>query len=213
MKQFLLILIFTVLSGLGAKAQQTRTFTRQLQEQVAGQGTVVLIQDEEITTLVNNVPKELPAVTTPKILLEKPTKPKGRADVANSAAKVGTNDKVPHSTAPKSHSVDTKATEKPAAPSSYTGRRVRQKVQGFRIQLFSGSGNARAKQTAKAIEAKVRSSLPELSVYCHFKSPRWICRVGDFATRAEAQRYLTKIRNLNISGEATIVSDEVFVVK
>lgn len=203
MKQLLLILILTVLSGLGVQAQQTQTFTRQLQEQVAGQGTVVLIQDEEITTLVNNMPIEAPVVVAPKAKTEKVAKPKAKAEEGKGSA----------TPAKPAASVETKATEKATTPSTYTGRRVRQKVQGYRIQVFSGSGNTQAKKTAKAMEAKIRSAFPELAVYCHFKSPRWICRAGDFATRAEAQRYLTKIRNQNISSEATIVSDEVFVVK
>lgn len=203
MKQFLLILFLSVFSALGVQAQQTLTFTRQLQEQVAGQGVVVLIQDEEIATLVNNTPVEAPVVVAPKAKAAKATKPKVKAE----ESKGRTTATKPVAT------VEAKTTEKSTPPSTYTGRRVRQKVQGYRIQVFSGSGNAQAKKTAKAMEAKIRNAFPELAVYCHFKSPRWICRAGDFATRAEAQRYLTKIRNLNISTEATIVSDEVFVVK
>lgn len=216
MKQLLLILILAVCSVFGVQAQQTHTFTRQLQEQVAGQGSVVLIQDEEITTLVNNTFIEAPVVETPKAKAEKPAKPKGKPEAGKGTTtptKPAANDKGNTSPTQNAPNVDTRITEKPTTPSTYTGRRVRQKVQGYRIQVFSGSGNTQAKKTAKAMEAKIRSAFPELAVYCHFKSPRWICRAGDFATRAEAQRYLTKIRNLNISTECTIVSDEVFVVK
>ena len=210
MKQLLLILILTVFSGLAAQAQQTLPFTRQLQEQKAGQGTVVLIQDEEITRLVNNMPVETSVVeTASKAKPERATKPKG----STAPAKPAVNNKPNNASTPVTPNVDTKVPERPSASTTYTGRRVRQKVQGYRIQVFSGSGNAQAKQTAKAMEAKIRSAFPELAVYCHFKSPRWICRAGDFATRAEAQRYLTKIRNLNITSEASIVSDQVFVVK
>lgn len=216
MKQLLLILILSVFSVLGSKAQQTLTFTRQLQEQTAGQGTVVLIQDEEITTLVNNTPVEVPVVTTSTAKPEKTTKPKGKTEEHKgntTPTKPGANDKPNNTPTHPAPNVETRTAEHPTAPSTYTGRRVRQKVQGYRIQVFAGSGNAQAKKAAKAMEAKIRSAFPELAVYCHFKSPRWICRVGDFATRAEAQRYLTKIRNQNISSEATIVSDQVFVVK
>lgn len=215
MKQLLLILLLTVFCGLGAQAQQTQTFTRQLQEQVAGQGTVVLIQDEEITTLVNNTPVGTPIVVTPKAKPEKATKPNGKPESGKNnttPTKPEAGDKAHHNPTHPAPGIDNKTPEKPAAPSTYTGRRARQKVQGFRIQVFAGSG-AQAKKTAKAMEAKIRRAFPELAVYCHFMSPRWVCRAGDFATRAEAQRYLTKLRNQNISNEATIVSDQVFVVK
>lgn len=215
MKQLLLILFLSVFSVLSSQAQQTLTFTRQLQEQAAGQGTVVLIQDEEITTLVNNMPVEVPVVVTPKAKPEKTKKPKGKTEEHKdntTPTKPGANDKTNHTPTQPAPNVETRTTERTTAPSTYTGRRVRQKVQGYRIQVFAGSG-AQAKKTAKAMESKIRNAFPELAVYCHFKAPRWVCRAGDFATRAEAQRYLTKIRNQNISSEASIVSDQVFVVK
>lgn len=217
MMRHLLILIFALL-GLTATAQQTVPFTRQLQQQVAGQGSVVLIQDEEITTLVNNMPVETKPATTststtnkPKTSADKPNSASAHKPTTSTTTATGT----PSSNSTSSSSATASASSGKTKPTSgtYTGRRTRHKVQGYRIQVYSGSGNAQAKKAAKAMESKVRAAFPELSVYCHFKSPRWICRVGDFATREEAQRYLTKIRNKNISAEASIVSDEVLVVK
>ena len=63
------------------------------------------------------------------------------------------------------------------------------------------------------MEKRVRSLFPELSVYCHFKSPRWICRVGDFPTREAAERYLQLILQKRVSPEASIVSDTVLLAE
>lgn len=215
----LLIIIFALL-GLAASAQQAVPYTRQLQQQVAGQGSVVLLQDEEITTLVNNMPVETAPAMAAMPSSGKTTKPASKpASTKPTTTKPTTSSSTSGTVAASSSSTSSSATAsssnstKPSTSSANGGKRVRHKAQGYRIQVFSGSGNAQAKQAAKAMEAKIRSAFPELSVYCHFKSPRWICRAGDFATREEAQRYLTKFRNQNISAEATIVSDEVFVVK
>ncbi|GEM_PF-5272821 len=107
----------------------------------------------------------------------------------------------------------TEVEERPAAPTfrPYTGPRVRQKSKGFRIQVYSGAGNTESKLAAKEMEAKIRTAFPELSCYTRFKTPRWVCRVGDFRSRHEAQAYLDKIRKKRISSVASIVSDEVLL--
>lgn len=89
-----------------------------------------------------------------------------------------------------------------------TGRltRVRYKTPGYRIQVYTGTNNRASKQAALQMKEKVQKSFPELSVYIHFQSPRWICRVGDFISREEALPYLKKIRRERISSEARIVS-------
>lgn len=212
MKHLLLILLLTVLSGLGVQAQQKHTFTRQLQERVAGQGTVILIQDEEIAALVDNVPVDKSAAARSTAVSPTKQSSQGASRVVKPVSKPAAVHNARSTSAPAAPSVDPKKPVAPTGSSSYTGRRARHKVQGYRVQVFSGSGNAQAKKAAKAIEAKIRHAFPELAVYCHFKSPRWICRAGDFATRADAQRYLTKILNLKITSEASIVSDQVFVV-
>lgn len=214
MMRHLLILIFALL-GITATAQQAVPFTSQLQQQVAGQGSVVLIQDEEITTLVNNMPVETTPPASATSTASKTKKPAAKPNSATSGKPTASSSSTSNTSSSSSNSSSATAssTSGKTKPSAYGGQRTRHKVQGYRIQVYSGSGNAQAKKAAKAMEAKVRAAFPELSVYCHFKSPRWICRVGDFATREEAQRYLTKIRNQNISAEASIVSDEVLVVK
>lgn len=95
----------------------------------------------------------------------------------------------------------------------YKGKRQREKARGYRVQVYSGAGNTASKEAAREMAATVRAKFPEISVYCHFKSPRWVCRIGDFATKEAAQRYLTKVKKAKLSPEASIVIDDVFLAK
>lgn len=184
---FLLSFMAAVLS-----AQSPMTFTRHLQQPSEGKGTVVLLQDEEITRLVDNIPVPPKAPETPaKPAPSRPPKAQSNVPATTNAAIQGT--------------------ETPAE--KYTGARVRHKARGYRIQVYAGTGSSDAKRQAKQMESRVRKAFPELSIYCHFKSPRWICRVGDFATREEAEHYLALIRKRKISVEASIVPDTVLIVE
>jgi len=65
-------------------------------------------------------------------------------------------------------------------------------IEGFRIQIFSDSGNnskTDAQQVYDGFVAKYR----DIGVYLTFKSPNYKVRVGDFRTRLEAQRFLNDI--------------------
>lgn len=87
--------------------------------------------------------------------------------------------------------------------------RGRRRVQGYRIQVYTGGNNRQAKQAAMSMKERVQKVFPELSVYITFKSPRWICRVGDFISREEARPYLKELRKQGISPEANIISSTV----
>jgi hypothetical protein len=65
-------------------------------------------------------------------------------------------------------------------------------MEGFRIQVFSDSGN-NSKTRAQAVQEEVAARFPELGIYLSFKSPNYRIRVGDFRTRLDAQRFLTDI--------------------
>lgn len=95
----------------------------------------------------------------------------------------------------------------------YRGTRTRVKARGYRVQVYSGAGNSVSKQAAQEMAAKVREKFPEISVYCRFVSPRWVCRIGDFATKVAAQKYLAKVKNARLSQEASIVICDVLLAK
>ncbi len=66
---------------------------------------------------------------------------------------------------------------------------------GYRIQIFSG-GNSRAdKAQAEKVQMLCRQQFPQLATYVQFHSPRWTCRVGNFPNAAEAEKYLSAMRD------------------
>lgn len=84
------------------------------------------------------------------------------------------------------------------------------KVTGYRVQAFAG-GNTRAdKQRAQQIGDAIKMRYPDQPVYVHFYSPRWICRVGNFRSYAEAGRMLSAVKKMGYKG-ATIVKGKITV--
>lgn len=79
------------------------------------------------------------------------------------------------------------------------------KANGYRIQVYAGGNSRASKVEAQNIAAKVKNAFPDWTVYTHFQSPRWICRVGDFLTYEEAQSALSDLRETNEFNEALIV--------
>lgn len=65
-------------------------------------------------------------------------------------------------------------------------------MEGFRIQLFSDSGN-NSKNKAQAAHDEFQSKHPGVGVYISFKSPNYQVRIGDFRTKLDAQRFLNEI--------------------
>jgi hypothetical protein len=65
-------------------------------------------------------------------------------------------------------------------------------MDGFRIQLFSDSGN-NSKTRAQTLKDELLSVYPEVGVYLTFKSPNYKVRFGDFRTRLDAQRMLNEL--------------------
>ena len=65
-------------------------------------------------------------------------------------------------------------------------------MDGYRIQLFSDSGN-NSKTKAQAAHDEFQSRYPAIGVYLTFKSPNYKVRIGDFRTKLDAQRFLIEI--------------------
>lgn len=84
--------------------------------------------------------------------------------------------------------------------------KIRRRVPGFRVQVFTGGNDRASKRAAMQMSVAVQRAFPELSTYVHFESPRWICRVGDFVSRNEALRYARRIRQKRLSAEAAVVA-------
>ena len=64
---------------------------------------------------------------------------------------------------------------------------------GFRIQLFSGSGQ-RARHEAMDVKASVLELFPDEQVYLSFTAPFWRVRVGNYRNKYEALSLLNKLK-------------------
>ena len=155
-----------------------QTFTAHIRATEGGKGRVTIVQSERIEALVNGLPREEKT--------EAPTKPAAPAPTTRNEA--------------------AEAAKTARTATGYNaGTRQRYKAKGFRIQIFTG-GNSRAdKDNAAQAGRKVKAVFPELSVYTHFVSPRWVCRVGDFRSREDAEKYVSLIRRSGFTQECHIV--------
>ena len=80
---------------------------------------------------------------------------------------------------------------------------------GFRIQIFTGGNSRQDKDLAIKLQHRSQELFPGVKAYCNFISPRWVVRIGDFATRDEAMMHLEKVRETGISKEVRLVKCKV----
>ena len=191
-----LILFFTLCAGIVVNAS-AQTFTQRVQQKKAGQGTVTIEESAEIDQLVNSAVLGATTTTTKPTNPTSPTKP----------------------TNPTSSTTTTKPTTTPdngttaeEAPVEIT-KKIRTggtKVTGYRVQAFAGGNSRKDRQQAESVGNQIKSSYPEVPVYVHFYSPRWICRVGNYRTYEEAHQMLLSLRNMGFK-EAIIVKCKITV--
>ncbi|MCK6610864.1 MAG: SPOR domain-containing protein [Bacteroidia bacterium] len=79
----------------------------------------------------------------------------------------------------------------------------RNTLDGFRIQLFSGSERNNANQ----LKAQFLRQYPEVPVYLSYQQPFFKLRAGDFRTRTEAQNLYHKLIKDYV--EVLIVPDKI----
>ena len=191
MKHLIYMMVLWVGILTSADAQ---TFTQRVQQPAkAGQGSVTIHQSQAIDQLVNSA--ELGAKAT----AAKPATPASNASSTGSTAAASAAKTV--SSTPRVATPDTTGYVRPTRT---------QKVMGYRIQAFAG-GNSRAdRQKAEQTGNSIRAQFPNVAVYVHFYSPRWICRVGNYRSYEEAHQMLVSLRNMGYS-EATIVKGKISV--
>lgn len=68
------------------------------------------------------------------------------------------------------------------------------KVQGFRVQAFSGNDSRTSKDEASRKEQLIKESFPDAKTYIDYRPPRWSLRVGDFRTKEEAIVFLQELK-------------------
>lgn len=192
-----LLLLLFLFSFTPAGAQ---TFTQRLQKQVRGEGTVTVHQDKAIDDLVNGPQPVLAPVTTTKPDTNK-EKSKEHPKEKKETAKTPQADAVqPQGNTTQEVAIDTLTV--PKKPSRFY------KTTGYRVQVFAGGNSRSDKQKAERIGGELRALFPLETVYTHFYSPRWICRIGNYKTYEEAHKMLHDVRELGYSS-ATIVKGKI----
>lgn len=183
MKQLFAILLFLACT----MTAQAQTFTQHVRGTDTGGGSLVIVQSAEIENAVN-------------------TKKSGAKEKNNRKPGPTMRD----SSAVRGHDGEGDGRHEVGTP-HYDATHRPERMMGYRIQIYAGPRNE-GQATAKRMEAKCRKALPGLATYVKFIQPRWTCRVGDFQTRQDAEVFLKKVRDANISSQVTIVRCEIFKV-
>ena len=183
-----------------------QTFTERLQQSTAGQGKVEVHESADIDHLVNN------ATLTPR-----------QASTANSQhPSANTQHSTANSQQPTANSqrpsantqqpTDTDTPTVSEAPVDNTKKMIRGgvKVNGYRVQAFAGGNSRKDRLQAEKIGDDIKAAYPDVPIYVHFYSPRWICRVGNYRSYEEAHQMLLSLRKMGFS-QATIVKGKITV--
>ena len=224
MRQFAAIFLLALGFASTATAQ---SFTERLKAKKAGEGTLTVNQSAAIDELVNNAKLTIQPQAVPQ------TKPPAADDrnrhttttvVQHHSDKDSASKKTEHHTAVPKREVSgdllkesrttTRQTEAEADPLDLANvkkvPRVTRKITGYRVQAFAGGNSRDDRQKAENIKNAIKARYPELPVYVHFYSPRWICRVGNFRTFEEASAVLKNIKAMGYS-QACIVKGKINV--
>lgn len=206
MKQFAVVLLLALAFTQQAEAQ---TFLNELRENKQGQGTVTVTQSKEIDELVNNAK----LVRNQTATARKGNDNKPSVTERSTTTRNETTNKTTTETVPVNRNVNTRTEPETDAPAVDTSKKVMRggrKITGYRVQAFSG-GNSRAdRQKAENIGNAIKMRFPDLPIYVHFYSPRWICRVGNFRTYQEANEILKEIKDMGYR-QACIVKGKITV--
>ena len=213
MKPFVLTIILVI----GAVTKlQAQSFLQHIQKKEAGKATVTVVQSHDIDELVDNADVS----GHKKVETKKPENTNTTNTTTHKPGKTNNNKKDEHPAnrnniqhGEHNAHVENNAETENDAETIDTRRKLPKrsyKVNGYRVQVLSG-GNSRAdKNRVQQAGNDVKAVFPELPVYVHFYSPRWICRVGNFRTYEEASHILTQLKKLGFK-EACIVSGKITV--
>ena len=211
----LVVLPFYLFTFLPLSAQ---TFTERVQKEVQGQGKVTIHQSADIDNLVND-PNATGVQSQPAKGKEQTTSPqhptpntqttKGKEQASN------TQHPTPNTQATKSPSSFTTPSggggaledDAEAAKKPVTGGR---KITGYRVQAFAGGNSRKDRQMAEQTRNNIKAHYPNVPVFVHFYSPRWICRVGNYRTYEEAHQMMVNLQNLGYK-QASIVKGKITV--
>ena len=180
MKQFVTIILFFACCMSYVRAQ---TFLDRLRKIDDSLGKVTVIQSKTIDELVNGRQQTPPSHKTKKDSV-----------LVKNKAKVIASDSTKDTITVQDTNV--------VGPA--------RKVIGFRVQAFAGNNSRVSRDKAKSIGERLKTEFPGHAVYVHFYSPRWICRMGNYKTKEEAEIMLQKVKDLGYT-RACLVKGKITV--
>ncbi len=80
---------------------------------------------------------------------------------------------------------------------------------GFRVQVISLGSTSKDKSQAESWGRRFKALFPGTNVYITFRSPHYVCLVGDYKTREEASEMLKQMRETNQFNSASIVRSKI----
>ncbi len=200
---FLPLCLFALLP-LGAQ-----TFTQRVQKELEGGARVKIYQDASIEELVNGKKPERQPQRTTQAATQAGHHDRQTATTRENTPAHDNDRQTGRNNGQENHPTTVREASADSVAIVQQPRRVR-KATGYRIQVFVG-GKTRADHTrADQIGATLRTLFPAHKVYVKFYSPRWTCRLGDFATIAEAREVYNEVVRMGYD-TATLVRGQVFL--
>ncbi len=177
-------------------ANAQSSFTQQLQKSKVGEGKVTVHQSRDIDDLVNGTVKQ-------------PTKPANTTATTQKQTEKKPNDTVTNA----EKSTETASLTTVIMPDTTEHKKMIKngyKIPGYRVQVYAGGNSRNDRLKAEKAGSEVKALFPNVPVYVHFYSPRWICRMGNFRTYEEAHEMLNRVKNLGYES-AIIVKGKIIV--
>ena len=222
-----IILLFAIMSGIAVSCH-AQNYLEHLQQKTPGLGTVIVTQSKTIDELVNgkaipqdnkekNITQNQNTKTTPIVVptnRNKTTEPQKKM-TPDSVKKPEHHETTPekgtaHETPIKKTDNEKEEKETPMVDMRKKVMRRSYKVTGYRVQAFAGGNSRNDRLKAEQIGNDIKMKYPDQPVYVHFYSPRWICRIGNFRSQAEARSMLEKIRAMGYK-QACLVKGKITV--
>ena len=223
MKQFVTLCMIILCSAMTANAQ---TYLEHLKQKNQGQGVVTVNQSKAIDELVNGkqiAPQDNKTKTTPqpqKNLTDtqrKNTETQHKEGTATTQHKLAPDSLKKNEAAKEgNHESNTQKaenkeeTDMPVVDMRKKVMRKSYKVTGYRVQVYAGGNSRNDRLKAEQTGNNIKMKFPDQPVYVHFYSPRWICRMGNFKSLAEAQKVLAKVKALGYK-QACLVKGKITV--
>ena len=83
------------------------------------------------------------------------------------------------------------------------------KSRGYRVQVYAGNSSRVSREEAYEIAEQLKQEFPEIAVYTFFRSPRWLCRVGDYKSVEEADAAMRLLKNTGKFKEVSVVREQI----